>query len=55
MKIFNILQKLFNRNNGITNILDSKLRTGLYANYKLMIKSFLLLNENALQRALRIL
>jgi hypothetical protein len=32
VKIFNTLRKLFNWNNVITNILDLKLRSGVYAN-----------------------
>lgn len=50
-----MLQELFNWNDGKINILDYKLRTGVYAEYKLMTKSILLLNENSLQWSLKIL
>lgn len=40
-----ILQNLFIWNNGITNILDEKFRTGVYASYVIVTKPFLSLTH----------
>jgi hypothetical protein len=45
LNILNILQNLLIWNNGITDILDSKLRTGIYASYTVGSRPFLWLND----------
>jgi hypothetical protein len=45
LNTFNVLQNLFIRNNGITNILDSKFRTGVYVSYIMVTKPFMSLND----------
>jgi hypothetical protein len=42
---FNILQNLFNWNNGLTKIFDWNLQTGIYASYILLTQTFLSFNN----------